>query len=59
MCMLPQGGTNLVVHMMNVMKKVLYDYILEIMMSFLDDTPMKGCVMGEKDEAIDDREVRI
>ena len=49
----------MVVHMMNVMKKVLYDYILEIMMSFLDDTPMKGCVMGEKDEAIDDREVRI
>ena len=55
MCMLPQGATNFVVHMVNAMNKVLRDCILEIMMPFLDDIPIKGSLEegkdGLKDEA--------
>ena len=55
-CTLPQGATNSVAHMMNAMNKVLGDCIPEITMSFLDDIPMKGCAVEEKDETMDDRE---
>ena len=55
MCTLPQGATNSVAHMMNAMNKVLRDCILEITMPFVDDIPMKGCVVEAKDEAMDDR----
>ena len=55
MCTLPQGATNSVARMMNVINKVLRDYIPEITMSFLDDIPMKGCAVEEKDETMDDR----
>ena len=44
--------------MMNAMNKVLRDCILEITMPFLDDIPMKGCAMEEKDETMDDRGCR-
>ena len=44
--------------MMNVMNKVLRDYIPEIKMSFLDDIPMKGCAVEENDETMDDRGCR-
>ena len=55
MCTLPQGATNSVTHMMNVMKEVPRDCILEIMMSFLDDISMKVCAVQEKDEITDDK----
>ena len=45
--------------MMNVMNKVLRDCIPEITMSFLDDIPMKGCAVEEKDETMDDRGCHI
>ena len=51
MCTLPQGATNSVAHMMNAMHKVLRDCIPEITMPFLDEIPMKGCVMEEKTKA--------
>ena len=55
MCTLPLGATNSNVHMINVMNKVLWDCILEIMMSFLDDIPMEGCAVELKDETMDNR----
>ena len=58
MCTLPQGATNSVAHMMNAMNKVLRDCIPEITMPFLDDIPMKGCAVEEKDETMDDRGCR-
>ena len=42
MCSLLQGGTNSVVHMVNVMSKVLMDYILDITMPFLENISIKG-----------------
>jgi hypothetical protein len=53
MCTLPQGATNSVAHIMNAMNKVLRDCIPEITMSFLDDIPIKGCAIDEKDEPTD------
>ena len=44
--------------MMNAMNKVLRDCIPEITMPFLDDIPMKGCAVEEKDETMDDRGCR-
>ena len=58
MCTLPQGATNSVAHMMNMMNKVLRDCIPEITMPFLDDIPIKGCAVEEKDETMDDRGCR-
>ena len=52
MCTLPQGGTNSVAHMVNAMNKVLRDCIPDITMTFLDDIPIKGCPVEDKDEAI-------
>ena len=52
MCTLPQGGTNSVAHMVNAMSKVLRDCIPNITMPFLDDIPIKGCVVEERDETI-------
>ena len=48
MCMLPQGATNSVAHMMNAMNKVLHDCIPEITMPFLEDIQMKGCAIERK-----------
>ena len=53
MCTLPQGTTNSVTHMVNAMNKVLKDCIPDITMPFLDDIPIKGCLMEEKDESKD------
>mgnify|MGYP002774994070 CR=1 FL=1 len=58
MCTLPQGATNSVAHMMNAMHKVLRDCIPEITMHFLDDIPMKGCAVEEKDEGLDSQGCR-
>jgi hypothetical protein len=52
MCTLSQGGTNSVAHMVNAMNKVLRDCIPDITMSFLDDIPIKGCPVDEKDKTI-------
>jgi hypothetical protein len=52
MCTLPQGGTNLVAHIVNAMNKVLRDCIPDVTMPFLDDIPIKGCPVEEKDETI-------
>ena len=43
---------NSVEHMLNVMNKVLRDCIPDITMSFLDDIPIKGCSVEDKDETI-------
>ena len=53
MCTLPQGATNSVAHIMNAMNKVLRDCIPEITMPFLDDIPIKGCAVDEKEESTD------
>ena len=39
-------------HMVNAMNKVLRDCIPDITMPFLDDIPIKGCSVEEKDERI-------
>ncbi|KAL3694970.1 hypothetical protein R1sor_008621 [Riccia sorocarpa] len=53
MCTLPQGATNSVAHMQNVMHKVLREFLPEITIPFLDDIPMKGCATEKKDETLD------
>jgi hypothetical protein len=58
MCTLPQGATNSIAHMMNVMNKVLRDFIPEKSMPFLDDVPIKGCMEEEKDETLDSKGCR-
>jgi hypothetical protein len=40
------------------MNKVLRDCIPEITMSFLDDIPMKGCAVEEKDKTMDNQGCR-
>ena len=45
MCILPQGATNFVAHMVNAMNKVLRDFIPHITMPSLDDLPIKGCLL--------------
>ena len=52
MCTLPQGGTNSVAHMVNAMNKVLRDCIPDITMPFLDDIPIKRCLVEDKDETV-------
>ena len=52
MCILPQGGTNLVAHMVNPMNKVLRACISNITMLFLDNIPIKGCPEDAKDEPV-------
>ena len=52
MCTLLQGGTNSVAHMVNAMNKVLRDCIPDITMPFLDDIPIKGCPVEDKDESV-------
>ena len=39
-------------HMVNAMNKVLRDCVPDITMPFLDDIPIKGCPVEEKDETI-------
>ena len=39
-------------HMVNAMNKVLRDCIPDITMPFLDDIPIKGCPVEERDEMI-------
>ena len=51
MCTFSQGRTNSVAHMVNAMNKVLRDCIPDITMPFLDDIPIKGCLV-EKDEMV-------
>ena len=52
MCTLPQGGTNSVAYMVNAINKVLRDCIPNITMPFLDDIPIKGCPVEDKDETV-------
>ncbi|KAL3698023.1 hypothetical protein R1sor_012099 [Riccia sorocarpa] len=52
MCTLPQGATNSVAHMQNAMHKVLRDFVPEVTIPFVDDIPIKGCVIEEKDSSI-------
>jgi hypothetical protein len=47
-----QGGTNSVAHMVNAMNKVLRDCIPDITMPFLDDIPIKGCLVEERDDTV-------
>ena len=58
MCTLPQGGTNSVAHMVNAMNKVLRDCIPDITMPFLDDIPIKGGLVEDKDETMGPYECR-
>ena len=51
-------GTNSVAHMVNAMNKVLRDCIPDITMPFLDDIPIKGCPVEEKDETLGPDECR-
>ena len=51
---LPQGGTNFIAHMVNVMSKVLRDCIFNITIQFLDDIPIKGCSKAEKDKTLNE-----
>ncbi|KAL3695501.1 hypothetical protein R1sor_009577 [Riccia sorocarpa] len=53
MCTLPQGATNSMAHIQNTMHKVLRDFVPEVTIPFLDDIPMKGCAVEEKDETVD------
>jgi hypothetical protein len=43
---------------MNAINKALRDCILDIMMPFLDDIPIKGCAVELKDETMDERGCR-
>ncbi|KAL3675475.1 hypothetical protein R1sor_025423 [Riccia sorocarpa] len=52
MCTLPQGATNSVAHMQNAMHKVLRDFVPEVTIPFVDDIPIMGCVVEEKDDSI-------
>ena len=52
MCTLPQARTNGVAHIVNAMNKALRDRIPDITMPFLDDIPIKGCPMEDKDASI-------
>ncbi|KAL3676831.1 hypothetical protein R1sor_026779 [Riccia sorocarpa] len=52
MCTLPQGATNSVAHMQNAMHKVLRDFVPEVTIPFVDDIPIMGCVVEEKDDCI-------
>jgi hypothetical protein len=52
MCTLPQGGTNSVAHMLNAMNKVLRDCTPNITIPFLDDIPIKGFSVKERDDTI-------
>jgi hypothetical protein len=52
MCTLPQGGTNSVAQMVNAMNKVMRDCLLDITMPFLDDIPIKGCPVEERDDTV-------
>ena len=45
----PQGAPNFVTHTMNARNNVLRYCIPNIMMPFLDEITMKGCLKGEKD----------
>ena len=49
---LPQGGMNSVAHLVNAMNKVLSNCIPDITMPFLDDVPIKGCPVEEREETI-------
>ena len=40
-------------HMVNAMNKVLRDCIPDITMPFLEDIPIKGCPMEDKDETVE------
>ncbi|KAL3700688.1 hypothetical protein R1sor_018710 [Riccia sorocarpa] len=52
MCTLPQGATNSVAHMQNAMHKVLRAFVPKVTIPFVDDIPIMGCVVEEKDDSI-------
>jgi hypothetical protein len=59
MCTLPMGATNSVAHMQNAMHKVLREFIPEKTFPFLDDIPIKGCLVEDKMETVDADECRL
>jgi hypothetical protein len=55
LCTLPQGATKSVAHLMNIMNKVLRNFIPKKTMPFLDYVPIKRCIEEEKDETWDSK----
>jgi Integrase zinc binding domain/RNase H-like domain found in reverse transcriptase/Reverse transcriptase (RNA-dependent DNA polymerase) len=49
MCTLPQGATNSVAHMQSAMNQILRDFVPEKTIPFVDDIPIKGCEVKERD----------
>jgi hypothetical protein len=52
MCTLPQGATNSVAHMQNAMNTILREFIPDKTIPFVDDLPMKGCMVSSKNEEL-------
>ncbi|KAL3681576.1 hypothetical protein R1sor_024532 [Riccia sorocarpa] len=52
MCTLPQGATNSVAHMQNAMHKVLRDFVPDVTIPFVDDIPIKGCAIDDRDDIV-------
>ena len=52
MCTLPMGATNSVAHMQSAMNRILQQFIPEKTCPFLDDIPIKGCTISNKDETL-------
>ena len=58
MCTLPQGATNSVAHMQNVMNQILKDFVPEKTIPFVDDIPIKGCKEAKRDSNVQDNGCR-
>jgi hypothetical protein len=52
MCTLPMGATNSVAHMQSAMNRILQQFIPEKTRPFLDDIPIKGCALADRDETL-------
>jgi hypothetical protein len=52
MCTLPMRATNSVAHMQSAMNWILQSFIPEKTRPFLDDIPIKGCALVERDETL-------
>jgi hypothetical protein len=52
MCTLPMEATNSMAHMQSAMNRILQTFIPEKTRPFLDDIPIKGCALAEKDETL-------
>ena len=54
MCTLPQGATNLVAYIWNVINQILKDFVPEKTISFVNDIPIKGCEEAKRDYSVQD-----